>query len=113
MLKNVNMYKIVIDEEYGAFLGRWMKNFQVGIMLTQFVLMSQERGEWVTETTFREFVTNFHGMQFFMSPRDFCQWVIELEAEGYISIEMGKTDADDDILRVTEKFAELCEEECA
>ncbi len=113
MVENVNMYKIEIDNEYGAFLGStklfW---FQIKILLTHFVKISQKEGKWVTELSLREFVTNFPINKYFIGKKDFCDWVLETEKEGYLTIET-RDGPGNDVLRVTKKFAELCEEECA
>lgn len=112
MLENVNVNSIKIDDRMGAFVNSELQSIEKEMILTHFVRLSQERGEWVIEISFNDFVANFIGLSYFRETEVFCSYFFALEKDGYLTIE-SKEESGNDILRVTEKFAELCEKYAA
>lgn len=107
MLENVAVNSIVVDKHSVAFMNSEMQNIEREAILSHFVRLSQEKGRWVTEVTFHDFISSFVGYEFFEDVEDFCSYILALEEEGYLTIERKGPKCD--ILRVTDKFAELCE----
>lgn len=111
MLENVNVHSIIIDEHRRAFANSELQDIKKESILTHFVRLSQEKGEWITEVSLRKFAKTFTADDFtFGGARDFCVCVYALKDAGYLTI---VEDKNGDILKVTEKFAELCEKYAA
>ena len=106
MLENVAVDSIEINEYLGAFIGSELI-FECELILTYFVRISQEKGKWVTEVTFHDLKSSFVGDQIFNSDEEVYSCILILEEKGYLTIE--RKTGENDIIKVTEKFAELCE----
>lgn len=112
MLENVNVNSIKIDNRKGAFVDSGLQSTDKELILTHFVRLSQEKGEWVTEISFEDFVSKFMELYCCREAEVFCSYFFALEKDGYLTIDC-KEGRGKDILKVTEKFAELCEKYAA
>lgn len=105
MLKNVPVNSISISR-MGGFQNSKLQKFELEYILAHIVRMSQQKGEWVTEFTLQDFFSEFDpGPAFIQNMEEFRNHFQQLLKKGYLEPnEAAQT------IKVTDKFAELCEE---
>ena len=104
MLENVPVNSITISS-MGGFQDSELQNYALEYILAHIVRMSQKKGEWVTEFTLEEFLDEFHPLPaLIQSPEEFEYHIQDLMKRGYL-----KGNSETHTVKVTKKFAKLCE----
>lgn len=104
MLENVPVSSIRINC-MGGFQNSELQNFEQEYILSHIVRMSQSRGQWVSEFTLDEFLDEFDpSIALIETEEKFQYYFQQLMEKGYLEVE-----SNTGVIRVTEKFAKLCE----
>ena len=111
MLENVCVSSVPVSD-LGGFTGSVLRNVQQEYILSHIVWLSQEKGEWITEFSFEEFLKDFRFHFFHERPLNGSETVLDNFAFYFRKLlEAGYFETNDatQTFKVTEKFAQLCE----
>lgn len=105
MLENVPVSSVSISK-MGGFQNSKLQKFELEYILAHIVRMSQQKGEWVTEFTLKDFFAEFDPTPaLIQSMEEFRDHFQQLLKRGYL-----EPNEEAQTIKVTDKFAELCEE---
>lgn len=106
MLKNVAVNSVKLSNMEILRYSE-LQDFEQEYILSHIVRMSQEKGEWITQFTIKEYFKSFNPKKFgiLRAVAKFNEHCRDLEKQGYLVIGVENPI----VIKVTEKFAKLCE----